>query len=125
MSKRVLEFVRLTNNDEEYLDNLACILKISDGDEKQRMKELICRGLDLLVFLLSNNPEIAMLRMEKVRQVPMSIIVLTEGLDNIDWLAKKFKISGSNQTEIRENTILFAVQQIRDMAEKKEEQTGA
>lgn len=119
MSKRVLELDQLTNNDEEYLDNLACILKISDGDEKRRMKELICKGLDILGFLLYNNPAVAMLKDESVRQETMSVVILTDGLDNIDWLAKKFNIYGSDQAETRENTILFAVEQLRDMAEKK------
>lgn len=119
MSKRVLELDRLTDANEEFLDNLACILKISNGDEKQRMKELICKGLDILGFLFCNNPELKILRDAGMRQETMSIILLLEGLNNLDWIAKKFNISGSNQTEIRENAIIFAAQQIREIAETK------
>lgn len=120
MSKRVLELDQLTNNDEEYLDNLACILKISDGDEKQRMNELICKALDSLGFLFAKNPELKMIyRNTELRQEAMSIIILMDGLDDLDWIIKRFKISGSEQIDKRENAILFAIQQIRENAEKK------
>lgn len=120
MSKRILELNRLTDNDEEYLDNLACIFKVSSGDEKQRMSELICKALDFLGFLFAKNPELKMIyRTTELRQETMSIIVLVDGLDDLDWIIKKFKISGSNQTEKRENAILFSIQQIREIAEAK------